>query len=149
MRPLPCFSTKVYHDTSILSHILRLQALPTQTCMGSQHRQHPCFPTSCHLQRRHHRQQTANRFKWSRCWEVAVLTMLVTHTPTGVRVIFLIPKSAMCTINRHLRVSGLFVKSHHCAPTSRMRAISVLCIAAPYGHASSRASCAPSYEGRE
>src|SRR2546421_13112133 len=80
MRPLPCFSTKVYHDTSILSHILRLQALPTQTCMGSQHRQHPCFPTSCHLQRRHHRQQTANRFKWSRCWEVAVLTMLVTHT---------------------------------------------------------------------
>src|SRR5437660_1640078 len=82
MRHLPCFSTKVYHDTSILSHILRLQALPTQTCMGYQHRQHPCFPTSCHLQRRHHRQQTANRFKWSRCWEVAVLTMLVTHTPT-------------------------------------------------------------------
>src|SRR2546421_4798394 len=29
MRPLPCFSTKVYHDTSILSHILVLQALPT------------------------------------------------------------------------------------------------------------------------
>src|SRR5437588_7578686 len=48
--------------------------------MGYQHRQHPCFPTSCHLQRRHQRQQTANRFKWSRCWEVAVLTMLVTHT---------------------------------------------------------------------
>src|SRR5947209_6816807 len=55
----------------------------TRRCMGYQHRQHPCFPTSCHLQRRHHRQQTANRFKWSRCWEVAVLTMLVTHTPVG------------------------------------------------------------------
>src|SRR5256885_17005171 len=80
MKTQPCYSTKVYHDASTHSRILRLQALPPQTCIGPERRQHPCFPTSCHLQRRHHRQQTANRFKWSRCWEVAVVTMLGTHT---------------------------------------------------------------------
>jgi len=69
---------QAFSATSSGSRLFRLRhvwvtSIVNTLCMAYQHRQHPCFPTSCHLQRRHHRQQTANRFKWSRCWEVAVL----------------------------------------------------------------------------